>query len=153
MCLCVVWPALPTAEEPCIPSRAVMEARCLPVCLRLIINSLTQSSSDFLCLTLLSDSLLWEALRRNGASVLHTSRSVWRVRLTNWIPLMNFCLKEEEKGEREGKWSLPVASTGYMTLQICSSSNRPPLPPTPPDINSGNARVMEGRGFPCRKRK
>lgn len=138
MCLYIVWPVLPAAEQPCIPSQAVMEARCLPVCLRLIINSLTRSSSDFLSLSLslLFDSLLWEDLWRNGVSVLQTSGSVSRVRLTNWIPHMSFCLEEAEesgragggarcgKAAREGKWSLPVASTSYMTLQTCSSGSQ-----------------------------
>lgn len=102
------------AEEPCIPSRAVMEARCLPVCLRLIINSLTQSSSDFLCLALLSDSLLWEALWRNGVSVLCTSRSVWRVRLTNWIPHMNFFLFEGGGEGWEGREEIPPCSLNRL---------------------------------------
>ena len=147
MCLYVVQPVLPAAEEPCIPSQAVMEARCLSVCLMLIINSLTQSSSDFLSFSLLSDSLLWEDLWRNGLSVLQTSGSVSRMRLTNWIPHMSFCL--EEGGDVvgcEGREVIPPCSlnklhdTADMILQL-------------PAIESGIPRVMEGRGFPWKKKK
>lgn len=48
-------------------------------------------------------------------SALQTSAS--KVRLTNWIPPVG-CLEEEGiLGARGESWSLPVASTSYMTLK------------------------------------
>lgn len=59
-------------------------------------------------------------------SVLQTSGSVLRVGLTNWIPFVSFCLKEEKaaKGASEGKRSLPVGSTSSMTPQACSCNSQ-----------------------------
>lgn len=119
MCLYIVWPVLPAAVGPCIPSQAVMEARCLPVCLRLIINSLTQNFSP----SLSSVTACYE--RICGLSVLQTSGSVSKVRLTNWIPLVSFCLEGGVDVARVWvgeKRSLLVTSTSYKTLQPFSSS-------------------------------
>lgn len=51
--------------------------------------------------------------------------SVSKVRLTHWICLLGFYLEKEGvcgEGARGESWSLPVASTSYMTLQHFSSS-------------------------------
>lgn len=109
MCLYIVWPLLPAAVGPCIPSQAVMEARCLPVCLRLIINSLTQTFSP----SLSSATACYE--RICGLSVLQTSGSVSKVRLTNWIPLVSFCLDGGGGGGGCGE-----GAGGRETIPPCS---------------------------------
>ena len=86
MCLYVVWLA---AVEPCIPSRAIMEARCLPVCLSLIINSLTHTFSH----PPSSLTACYERIR--SLSLLQTSGSVSKVRWTNWLLLVALCLYGE----------------------------------------------------------
>lgn len=123
-----------------------MEARCLPVCSRLIINSLTRNFFP----TLPAAAACYE--RICGPSILQTTGSVSKVRLTNWIPPVSFCLDEEEgvrvaRVRRGGeKWALPVGSTSYMTLQPFNSTAH-----TNPE--SGIPGKKWEKGIPTKKRE
>lgn len=80
-------------------------------------------------------------------SVLQTSGSVSRVRLTNWIHHTSFCLEEEHWGGEGGL----VGYEGREVIVPCSLNK---LHDTAdlffqlPGIDSGIPTVIEGRGFP-----